>query len=271
MASFTDRELMEQAIELARKCQTEEGRESPSPKVGAIVSRNGGVIDSAYRGELHPGDHAEFTLLESKLLDESLVGSTLFTTLEPCTKRNLPKVPCAQRIIERKIKKVFIGTPDPNPDIRGGGLRALINAGINIALFDQDLIFRIEEMNRDFSRQFLSDHPTTHSEARESTERNVLIGIPGLISRAHISSGNRIIGSENLVSITDGGVGEIDLLWGADYATNDYQLSVTPRRGTFEITAKTRSGVSLEFKDFDGLAIDVEFDVWAIGEPERIT
>lgn len=148
-AARNERELMELAIELASECVSEEGK--VSPKVGAVVARDGVVLAAAYRGEFKAGEHAEYTLLERKLHDVDLEGATLYSTLEPCTHRNHPKIACTDRVIDRRLKRVVIGTLDPNQRIRGLGELRMQDAGIDITRFDPDLVRRLREMNREFA------------------------------------------------------------------------------------------------------------------------
>ncbi len=157
---LSERAIMEQAVNLSRGCQNEDPSRT-SPSVAAIVARNGQVLGAAFRGELRPGDHAEYTLLEKKLPGVDLTGTTLFTTLEPCTKRNPPKKACVRHIIDRGISKVAIGMLDPNRQILGRGCRTLIQADIAISFFDSDLMTEIERINGAFTAQ----HPHPLHEA----------------------------------------------------------------------------------------------------------
>src|SRR5262245_49530720 len=84
-----DEKYMRLAIDEAAKCKGEDER--AHPRVGAVVVKDGQLLAGAHRGELDPGDHAEFTALEKKLSDQQIAGATVYTTLEPCTSRNHPK------------------------------------------------------------------------------------------------------------------------------------------------------------------------------------
>ena len=105
---------MQMAIDVMNKSVNEPRPDGKvPPKVGAVLLFPDGRIETAFRGELREGDHAEYTLIERKFPNENLEGSILFTTLEPCVERNSPKVPCCRRTTNARIKKVFVGIEDP--------------------------------------------------------------------------------------------------------------------------------------------------------------
>ncbi|MGO9259389.1 MAG: deaminase [Bryobacteraceae bacterium] len=139
------------AIQEAKRSRGEEGR--VHPHVGAVAVRDGQMVGSACRGEDEERrEHAEFCVLERKLPHETLAGCTIYTTLEPCTTRNHPKLSCADRLIERRVSRVVIGMLDPDQRITGKGILKLRRAGIAVELFPPALMAELEELNRDFTR-----------------------------------------------------------------------------------------------------------------------
>ena len=55
----------------------------------------------------------------------------MYVTLEPCCHYGKTP-PCTEAIIEQKIKKVVIGSRDPNPEVAGKGVRILREAGVTV-------------------------------------------------------------------------------------------------------------------------------------------
>jgi len=152
------RALMELAIEVMRKSVPEPRHDGKaSPKVGAVLVKTDGTVETACRGELRHGDHAEFTLLERKNRGNKLDGSLLFVTLEPCAPgaRRDPKVDCAERIRLARIKDVWVGLQDPDPKVARKGIAHLEQHGIKVHMFDRDLQEVIERENRGFLAQAL--------------------------------------------------------------------------------------------------------------------
>ncbi len=151
---YTHKELMQLAIDVMNKSVNEPREDGKvPPKVGAVLLFPDGRVETAYRGELREGDHAEFTLLERKLANENVSDCILYTTLEPCVERNPPKVPCCRRVTNARIKKVFIGIEDKDP--KGNGIRHLEKHGVEYKMFDREFQRIIEEENKVFLKQAL--------------------------------------------------------------------------------------------------------------------
>lgn len=118
-----DEAYMELALRLAEKgC----GWVSPNPMVGAVIVKNDRIIGQGYHeryGELH----AERNALAS--LTESPRGATMYVTLEPCCHYG-KQPPCVEAILEAGIRRVVVGSEDPNPLVSGKGIRLLREQGV---------------------------------------------------------------------------------------------------------------------------------------------
>ena len=120
---MTDREYMSRAIELA---ELGRGWVNPNPVVGAVIVKEGRVIGEGWH-ERYKGLHAERNDFAS--LTESAEGADLYVTLEPCCHYGKTP-PCTEAIIAHKIRRVVIGSDDPNPKVAGKGVIQLREAGI---------------------------------------------------------------------------------------------------------------------------------------------
>lgn len=128
---------MKRAIEISKLCKSEDNR--ITPKVGAVIIKNDQIVLEAYRGETAPGDHAEYIVLEKKGKDYDLKDAILITTLEPCTTRRPNRIPCAKRIINTRIKKIWVGILDPNPQITGKGILYTTNHGVSVGYINKHI------------------------------------------------------------------------------------------------------------------------------------
>lgn len=138
--------VMKQSIDEPRKDN------KVSPKVGAVLLKVDGTVETACRGELRYGDHAEFTLIERKNRSEKLDGAILFATLEPCAPgaRHHPKLSCAERIVNARIKKVYVGIEDDDPTVARKGIKYLEEHDIEVEMFPRELQEKIREANKEF-------------------------------------------------------------------------------------------------------------------------
>lgn len=122
---MNDVSYMQLALQLAQKgC----GWVAPNPMVGAVIVKDGKIIGQGWH-EKYGQPHAERNALAS--CEFSPVGATMYVTLEPCCHYGR-QPPCTDAILEAGIKRVVVGSDDPNPLVRGKGIQILRAHGIEV-------------------------------------------------------------------------------------------------------------------------------------------
>jgi len=104
------------------------GYTKTNPVVGAVITKNGKIISRGWH-ERFGGAHAEVVAINNAM--EDVRGADLYVTLEPCSHRGKTP-PCAVKIVEAGIKRVFIGVIDPNPVNAGKGVEILKKNGVEV-------------------------------------------------------------------------------------------------------------------------------------------
>lgn len=141
---------MRLAIELAKKGW---GRTAPNPMVGAVIVKEGRIIGSGYHkkyGQLH----AEREALAA--CSETPVGADMYVTLEPCCHYG-KQPPCTEAIREAGIRRVIIGSSDPNPLVSGKGTDRLREWGIQVE--EGCLKKECDDLNRIFFHYITTGKP----------------------------------------------------------------------------------------------------------------
>jgi len=126
--SMTQDELyMQRAIELAEMGR---GDVSPNPMVGCVIVHENAIIGEGYH-QVYGGPHAEPNAIHSVQNHDILSQSTVYVSLEPCAHWGKTP-PCANLLVEEKVKKVVIAAVDTNPLVGGKGIQILKDAGIEV-------------------------------------------------------------------------------------------------------------------------------------------
>lgn len=122
---MNDSDYMKRALKLAKKGA---GFVSPNPMVGAVIVKDGKIIGEGYHMK-YGEPHAERNALAS--CTESPKGATMYVTLEPCCHHG-KQPPCTDAVLEAGIRRIVIGSGDPNPLVAGKGINILRNHGVEV-------------------------------------------------------------------------------------------------------------------------------------------
>ena len=125
MGPARDERLMALALVEAERGR---GRTHPNPVVGALVVRGGRVIARGHHARAG-GPHAEVVALREA--GARARGAEAYVTLEPHDHHGRTP-PCTEALIAAGVRRVVIGSIDPNPLVRGRGIRRMRAAGLEV-------------------------------------------------------------------------------------------------------------------------------------------
>lgn len=132
-----DKKCIRRVLKLASKGR---GSVHPNPMVGCAIVKNGRAIAEGYH-QYPGGPHAEIVALrKAKDKNISLKNATMYVNLEPCCHHKKKTPPCVPEIIKSRVKRVVMAMRDPNPQVRGKGIKELQAAGIEciIGMHEQE-------------------------------------------------------------------------------------------------------------------------------------
>jgi len=116
---------MVRALAVATRGQ---GHVEPNPMVGCVIAQGEQVLGEGWH-QRFGGPHAEIEALRAAETDAA--GATMYVTLEPCCHQGKTP-PCTEAVIEAGIRRVVVAARDPFPEVAGGGIQRLRQAGLEV-------------------------------------------------------------------------------------------------------------------------------------------
>lgn len=127
----------------------------PNPRVGCVIVKGEKIISKGYHA-VFGGPHAEVNAIKNAL--DKVKNSTVYVTLEPCSTYGKTP-PCTDLIIKSGIKRVVIGSIDPNPLHRGKAVDILKRNGIEVDVADGEISQQCKDINEVFFKNMLYNMP----------------------------------------------------------------------------------------------------------------
>jgi diaminohydroxyphosphoribosylaminopyrimidine deaminase/5-amino-6-(5-phosphoribosylamino)uracil reductase len=138
---------MSRCIQLAKNGL---GTTYPNPLVGCVIVHNNTIIGEGWHYKAGLA-HAEVNAIASVTNKSLLKDATFYVSLEPCN--HFGKTPpCSNLIIDSGIRKVVIGSTDPNPKVSGSGILKLMEAGCDV------IVGILTEKCADLNKRFFTFH-----------------------------------------------------------------------------------------------------------------
>lgn len=161
-----DEYFMRMALSLAMRGT---GSVAPNPKVGCVIVQDDKSVGWGYHRRFG-APHAEIDAL--KMAGDAARGSTVYVNLEPCCHQGKTP-PCTAELIRAGVRRVVIGTVDPNPKVSKQGIAQLRDAGIEVGegVLESDCRW----INRGFIRNMTLNRPWITVKAAISVDGDVAL------------------------------------------------------------------------------------------------
>ena len=123
---------------------------APNPMVGCVIVYKNVIVAEGYHKKF--GDpHAEVVAFSNLSAELNVSECDVYVSLEPCSHYGKTP-PCADLIIAKKPRNVYVGMMDPNPKVAGTGISKIKKAGINV------VVGLLRESCEELNKKFITYH-----------------------------------------------------------------------------------------------------------------